>query len=223
MAWSAPGTWPPPAGRSPRWSGLTGRAAPSTLVRNPFSRYATSRRRSTGREPRRLPLSRDPGARQGAAGPSALRLLPSYLGPTSPTVRPSTRRAGRDSAGSPPPRNGGEVMPIGPPSLRPAPGARHGQSLRGRVAGGGSRTTSGSISAHGSSPVSFGGSMHRSTSLNRRWQQANRDKARAQDRRDRERKRQDPDYWVRRRGRDRLYRARKRARLSNTPPEANDG
>jgi hypothetical protein len=35
MAWSAPGTWPPPAGRSPRWSGLTVRAAPSTLVRNP--------------------------------------------------------------------------------------------------------------------------------------------------------------------------------------------
>ena len=138
-------------------------------------------------------------------------------------VRPSTHPAGRDSAGSPPPRNGGDVMPTRPPSPRPAPGARHGQSLRGRVAGGGSRTTSGSISAHGSSPVSFGGSMHRSTSLNRRWQQANRDKARAQDRRDRERKRQDPDYWVRRRGRDRLYRARKRARLSNTPPEANDG
>jgi hypothetical protein len=98
-----------------------------------------------------------------AAGPSALRLLLSHLGPTSPTLRPSTRRAGRDSAGSPPPRNGGEVMPIRPPSSRPAPGARHGQSLRGRVAGGGSRTTSGSISAQGSSPVSFGGSVHRST------------------------------------------------------------
>jgi hypothetical protein len=54
----------------------------------------------------------------------------------------------------------------------------------------------------------------------RRWQQANRDKKRAQDRRYRERKRQDPDYWERRRARDRLYRARKRARLSDTPPEA---
>jgi hypothetical protein len=54
----------------------------------------------------------------------------------------------------------------------------------------------------------------------RRWQQANRDKKRAQDRGYRERKRQDPAYWERRRARDRLYRARKRARLSNTPPEA---
>jgi hypothetical protein len=52
-----------------------------------------------------------------------------------------------------------------------------------------------------------------------RWQQANRDKTRAQDRRYRERKRQDPDYWERRRARDRLYRARKRARYS----DANDG
>jgi hypothetical protein len=35
----------------------------------------------------------------------------------------------------------------------------------------------------------------------RRWQQANRYKTRAQDRRYRERKRQDPDYWERRRAR----------------------
>jgi hypothetical protein len=56
-----------------------------------------------------------------------------------------------------------------------------------------------------------------------RWQQANPEKKRAQDRRYRERKRQDPDYWERRRARDRLYRARKRARLSDTPPETNDG
>jgi hypothetical protein len=40
---------------------------------------------------------------------------------------------------------------------------------------------------------------------------------------DRERKRQDPAHWERRRARDRLYRARKRARLSDTAPEANDG
>jgi hypothetical protein len=53
----------------------------------------------------------------------------------------------------------------------------------------------------------------------RRWQQANRDKTRAQDRRYRERKRQDPDYWERRRARDRLYRARKRARIFNAPRE----
>jgi hypothetical protein len=57
----------------------------------------------------------------------------------------------------------------------------------------------------------------------RHWRQANLDKKRAQDRRDRERKRQDPDYWDRRRGRDRHYRARRRARYSDTPPEANDG
>jgi hypothetical protein len=37
----------------------------------------------------------------------------------------------------------------------------------------------------------------------RRWQRANREKKRAQDRRYRERKRQDPDYWERRRARDR--------------------
>jgi hypothetical protein len=57
----------------------------------------------------------------------------------------------------------------------------------------------------------------------RRWQEANRDKKRAQDRRYRERKRQVPDYWKRRRARDRRYRARRRAQLSDTPPEANDG
>ena len=44
-----------------------------------------------------------------------------------------------------------------------------------------------------------------------RWQQANRDKKRAQGRRYRERKRQEPDYWERRRARDRFYRARNRA------------
>jgi hypothetical protein len=52
----------------------------------------------------------------------------------------------------------------------------------------------------------------------RRWQRANRDKTRAQNRRYRERKRQDPDYRERRRAQDRRYRERKRARLSDTHP-----
>jgi hypothetical protein len=47
----------------------------------------------------------------------------------------------------------------------------------------------------------------------RHWQQANRDKARAQDRCYRERKREDPDYRERRRANDRRYRERKRARI----------
>jgi hypothetical protein len=103
MAWSAPGTWPPPAGRSPRWSGLTVRAAPSTLVRNPFSRYATSRRRSTGREPRRLPLSRDPGARQGgerrtSEGRTTASSTPSFF---RPPPRPSITRSPCTRASSP--------------------------------------------------------------------------------------------------------------------------
>jgi hypothetical protein len=78
----------------------------------------------------------------------------------------------------------------------------------------------------------------------RRWQQVNRDKKRAQDRRYRERVRLDPEYPERRRAQDRRYREeraqdpqyrerrraqarryreRKRARLSDAPPEADDG
>jgi hypothetical protein len=78
----------------------------------------------------------------------------------------------------------------------------------------------------GARPASVAGSRStRSTwaDYHRRWQQANRDKKRAQDRRYRERKRHDSDYWERRRARDRVYRARKRAQLSDTPPELNDG
>jgi hypothetical protein len=78
-----------------------------------------------------------------------------------------------------------------------------------------------------------------------RWQRANRDKQRAQNRRYRERKRddpdyrerrranarrrdqerraQDPDYVERRRENNRRYRERKRARLSKAPSEGNDG
>jgi hypothetical protein len=44
----------------------------------------------------------------------------------------------------------------------------------------------------------------------RRWQQANRDKVRAQGRRYRERNAQDPRYLERKRARDRRYRERKR-------------
>jgi hypothetical protein len=57
----------------------------------------------------------------------------------------------------------------------------------------------------------------------RQWQQANRDKKRAQGRRYRERKREDPDYRERRRAQDRRYRERKPARLSGAAPEASDG
>jgi hypothetical protein len=79
----------------------------------------------------------------------------------------------------------------------------------------------------------------------RSWQQANRDKKRAQDRRyrervrqdpeyrerrranarrrDRERRAQDPDYRERRRANNRRYRERKRARMSGARPEANEG
>jgi hypothetical protein len=57
----------------------------------------------------------------------------------------------------------------------------------------------------------------------RRWQQANPEKKRAQDRRYRERKRDDPEYRERRRANDRRYRKRKRARLADAPSEADDG
>jgi hypothetical protein len=79
----------------------------------------------------------------------------------------------------------------------------------------------------------------------RRWQQANRDKQRAQQRRhwerkrdepdyrgrrranarrrDRERRAQDPDYVERRRENNRRYRERKRVRLSKAPSGGNDG
>jgi hypothetical protein len=79
----------------------------------------------------------------------------------------------------------------------------------------------------------------------RRWQQANPEKKRAQNRRYRGRKREDPEYRERRRANarrrdrerraqdaayrerraanNRRYRERKRARLSKAPPEENDG
>jgi hypothetical protein len=57
----------------------------------------------------------------------------------------------------------------------------------------------------------------------RRWQQANVERKRETARRYRERKREDPAYRERRRAQDRRYRERRRVRLSDTPPEANDG
>jgi hypothetical protein len=56
----------------------------------------------------------------------------------------------------------------------------------------------------------------------RRWQRANREKHRAQDRRYRERKREDLDYRERRRAQDRRGPEKKRAQLSDAPPESND-
>jgi hypothetical protein len=79
----------------------------------------------------------------------------------------------------------------------------------------------------------------------RRWQEANRDRQRAQNRRYRERKRDDPeyrerrrsnarrrdrerraqdrDYRERRRANNRRYRERRRARLADTPPKESSG